>query len=86
MGGVTRAVESVSRSLGLSDRPRQQSGAASAPAPQPAARVGIDVPSTEEMDKSSRRRARRGARALLSEARLNPEEGVGKSTLGTGPM
>jgi hypothetical protein len=32
-------------------------------------------------DKSARRRARRGARALLSESRLNPEEGV--STLGS---
>jgi hypothetical protein len=33
-----------------------------------------------------RRRARRGARALLSEARLNPELGVGGQTLGSGPM
>jgi len=34
----------------------------------------------EAEDRSARRRARRGARALLSESRLNPEQGV--STLG----
>jgi hypothetical protein len=32
-------------------------------------------------DRAARRRARRGGRALLSESRLNPEEGV--STLGS---
>ena len=35
-------------------------------------------------DRSARRRARRGGRALLSESRLNPEEGV--STLGQSGM
>jgi len=35
---------------------------------------------------AARRRARRGGRALLSEQRLTPEQGVGQSTLGVGPM
>jgi hypothetical protein len=35
-------------------------------------------------DKAARRRARRGARALLSESRLNPEQGV--TTLGQSGM
>lgn len=34
----------------------------------------------------ARRRARRGGRALLSESRLNPEEGVGQQTLGSTGM
>lgn len=34
----------------------------------------------------ARRRARRGGRALLSEARLNPEQGVGQQTLGSTGM
>ena len=36
---------------------------------------------SKEEDKAARRRARRGGRAMLSESRLNPEQGV--STLGT---
>jgi hypothetical protein len=35
---------------------------------------------------AARRRARRGARALLSEQRLTPEQGIGSTTLGAGPM
>ena len=38
-----------------------------------------------EEDRAARRRARRGGRALLSEARLTPESGVGGQTLGSGP-
>jgi hypothetical protein len=34
----------------------------------------------DEEDKAARRRARRGGRSLLSESRLNPEQGV--TTLG----
>lgn len=34
----------------------------------------------------ARRRARRGGRALLSESRLSPEEGVGQQTLGSTGM
>ena len=43
------------------------------PSPQPAS-----TGKTE--DQAARRRARRSARALLSESRINPEEGI--STLG----
>lgn len=46
--------------------------------PQPAAKPAEQM--TAE-DKSARRRARRGGRSLLSDSRLNPEQGV--STLGT---
>jgi hypothetical protein len=54
------------------------------PAPAPKAEAApaekaADTGSTE--DRAARRRARRGGRALLSESRINPEEGV--STLGT---
>lgn len=55
-----------------------------APAPTPAAPApAAEKPMSQQAaeDKSARRRARRGARALLSESRLNPEEGV--STLGS---
>jgi len=86
MGGVTRAVEKAGQQLGIVKKVAQTGGAQIPEAPQPAARPGIDVPGVDEMDKASRRRARRGARALLSETRLNPEEGVGQSTLGSGPM
>lgn len=86
MGGtVGGTITRVGQQLGIIKKVAE-AGGAQLSAPQPAARAGIDVPSAEEMDKSSRRRARRGGRALLSEARLNPEEGVGQSTLGTGPM
>jgi hypothetical protein len=51
-------------------------------APQPAASKPAEQMAAE--DRSARRRARRGGRALLSESRLNPEEGV--STLGQSGM
>jgi hypothetical protein len=59
-----------------------------AAAPQPAARPGVDVPAQGRDEAAealaARRRARRGGRALLSEARLNPESGV--QTLGSSGM
>ena len=43
--------------------------------------------SSGERDETlARRRARRGGRALLSEARLSPEQGVGQQTLGSTGM
>lgn len=54
----------------------------SAPAPKAEAapaEKAADTGSAE--DRAARRRARRGGRALLSDSRLNPEEGV--STLGS---
>ena len=59
-------------------------GGGSAPAPAPKAEAAPEAKAADTggaEDRAARRRARRGARALLSESRLNPEEGV--STLGT---
>lgn len=63
-------------------------GGKSSPAPAPEPKPEPPQPAAEKPatqmaaeDKSARRRARRGARALLSESRLNPEQGV--TTLGT---
>lgn len=58
-------------------------------AEQPAAKEKAAVAAAAEVaetrgvaeDKSARRRARRGGRAMLSDTRLNPEQGV--STLGS---
>jgi hypothetical protein len=41
------------------------------------------VASVVNEERAARRRARRGGRALLSEARLSPESGVGGQTLGS---
>lgn len=77
MGG---AVKKVGQEIGVIRK--------AAVAESPAARAVEAVKSSGASDDSSatRRRARRGARALLSEARLNPELGVGGQTLGSGPM
>ena len=48
------------------------------PPPAPAAKPAEQMAAE---DKSARRRARRGGRSLLSDSRLNPEQGV--ATLGT---
>lgn len=72
MGGVTKALGLAKKSGVVSEVPQAQ--------PQPATPAKpADQMATE--DRAARRRARRGARALLSESRLNPEQGV--STLGT---
>ena len=59
-----------------------------APAPTPAPKPTQPAAKPESADMAegtaARRRARRGGRALLSESRLNPEEGV--STLGQSGM
>lgn len=57
---------------------RTRTPAPAAPAPAPAADKPMSQQAAE--DKSARRRARRGGRAMLSDTRLNPEQGV--STLG----
>ena len=59
----------------------KEAGAASAPAVTTAKSI------SQAADEAvlARRRARRGGRALLSEARLTPEAGVGQTTLGSGP-
>jgi hypothetical protein len=83
MGGVTRAVEKAGQQLGIVKKVAQTGGAQIPEAPQPAAKTAATA-----MDEAvaARRRARRGARALLSEQRLTPEQGMGSTTLGAGPM
>jgi hypothetical protein len=96
MGGVTRAVEKAGQqpgqALGISRRPSPQPAAPAAETKPGGAPLANDkMPTRPAADfvkdeQAAKRRSRRRGRALLSEARLNPEEGVGQSTLGTGPM
>ncbi len=92
MGGVTRAVEKAGQQLGIVKKVAQTGGAQIPEAPQPAAKTAATAPAAKTaataMDEAvaARRRARRGARALLSEQRLTPEQGIGSTTLGAGPM
>ena len=80
MGGVAGGIKSTfEKAFGKA----KESGVIKEVAPAPAAKA---VSSAIEEDRAARRRARRGGRALLSEARLSPEEGVGQQTLGAGPM
>lgn len=73
MGGT------VSKALGISS-----GGSAPQPA-QPAEEKTVSRVSETDMGDVVRRR-RRAARALLSDTRLNPEQGIGQSTLGVGQM
>ena len=81
MGGVTKK---VSQELGLSKKPT--------PSPTLNKMINEEVakmsPSSsgdsQAEDRAARRRARRGGRALLSEQRLNAEQGV--QTLGQAEM
>ena len=88
MGGVTRAVEKAGQQLGIVKKVAQTGGAQIPEAPS-APSTPVTPPTArqqEQVEQAARRRSRRGGRALLSDVRLNPEEGVGQSTLGTGPM
>lgn len=78
---ISKAVRQVTDATGVTER-RQTQQQASAVAPQPAA-APMDSTAAREAgeERAARRRVRRGGqRALLSEARINPEQGV--STLG----
>jgi hypothetical protein len=82
MGGtvgkvVKQVAKPVTKALGL-DRGSSPAPAAAATTPAPAAKAVRDE---VQETLAARRRARRGGRALLSEARLNPEGGV--DTLGS---
>ena len=70
MGGIMRSKPAQQPVETVKEMSEPAAKAAAKPADQMAAE-----------DKSARRRARRGGRALLSDSRLNPEQGV--STLGT---
>lgn len=73
MGAVTRLIKKpeVARQVQEVTKP-------AAPAEKP-------VSQQMDEDRAARRRARRGGRAMLSDARLNPEQGV-QSTLGQAGM
>lgn len=78
MGGtVSKALD---RALGKKDTP-----AFIKEAVEPVAKAQGEKPAaqTAAEDTAARRRARRGGRALLSEARIAPETGL-QQTLGTG--
>lgn len=81
---VTKPVVKVAQAAGVVDKPRAPAAAAvpaAAEAPMAAAKSAAAERKEEVV--STLRARRRGARALLSESRLNPELGV--QTLGSGP-
>lgn len=78
MGGVANSIQKVFK------KPEAQA-AAPTPAAAPAPATKTTAVAVDEA-LAARRRARRSARALLSEQRLTPEQGVGSTTLGAGPM
>ena len=67
---------------------KEKAPAQAAAAPQAATTLPAQKTASAAVDEAlaARRRARRSARALLSEQRLTPEQGVGSTTLGAGPM
>lgn len=85
---VTKPVVKVAQATGVVDKPRApaQAAAPAAAAAAPAAAMAKSAAAERKEEVVSTLRARRrGARALLSESRLNPETGL-NSTLGSGPM
>ena len=77
MGGVANAVK---KAIGKDGSP-----GAIQQAVEPIAKAQAEKPAAQAAaeDTAARRRARRGGRALLSEARIAPETGL-QQTLGTG--
>ena len=98
---VAKPITKVGQSLGIVKKPstpapaparQAEALAAQPPAAQPPAAAAPSAPAARAAEEAAtqaavtRRARRRGGRTLLSEARLNPELGVGQSTLGVGPM
>jgi hypothetical protein len=85
MSGVSKAVtkpfEKVGQSLGIIKEKQATSPAPLAEMAKMATGKSESAIKREEL--MARRRARRGGRALLSEARLSPESGAGGQTLGS---
>lgn len=86
MGGVVKVVEKglsvpgqVAKQIGIGGSSKGSAAAPAAPMAEPRA-AAMQVADEGSEERAARRRMRRGGRALLSEARLNPEQGV--STLG----
>jgi len=78
---VTSAVKKAGESVGLIKE--KQATAASPLAEMAKMATGKSESAIQREELMARRRARRGGRALLSEARLSPESGVGGQTLGS---
>lgn len=92
MGGVVQSAvkpiakltREVTDKVGVTEKRQAPQQQASAVAPQPAQpATGADMVAAREAgeEKAARRRSRRRGQGLLSEARVNPEQGI--STLGT---
>ena len=86
MGGVVKVVEKglsvpgqVAKQIGIGGSSKGSAAAPAAPMAETRA-AAMQTADAGAEDRAARRRMRRGGRALLSEARLNPEQGV--STLG----
>ena len=86
MGGVVKVVEKglsvpgqVAKQIGIGGSSKGSAAAPAAPTAEPRA-AAMQAADEGSEERAARRRMRRGGRALLSEARLNPEQGV--STLG----
>jgi len=82
--GIIKERPAVAQSP-LAEMAKAATSEAGAPAAAKAAAVGTAAAAQKE-EILARRRARRGGRALLSEARLNPEQGIGQQTLGSTGM
>jgi len=87
MSAVTKPVTSVVKKAGeaVGLIKEKQATAASPLAEMAKMATGKSESAIQREELMARRRARRGGRALLSEARLSPESGVGGQTLGSGP-
>ncbi len=87
MSAVTKPVTSVVKKAGeaVGLVKEKQATAASPLAEMAKMATGKSESAIQREELMARRRARRGGRALLSEARLSPESGVGGQTLGSGP-
>jgi hypothetical protein len=81
MGGAASTFKSMAKGVGLGMKAARSGGTLeiTPKAPTPPSPEVVEQRERAETD-LSRRRARRGGRALLSEARLAPEQGV--TTLG----
>jgi hypothetical protein len=88
MSAVTKPVTSVVKKAGeaITKPFKDKQETAASPLAEMAKMATGKSASAADETIAARRRARRGGRALLSEQRLTPEQGVGQSTLGVGQM
>lgn len=88
MGGAVKAatkpVVKVFQDIGFAPKPEQAKQMLQEAGQSSAASVASTAQRDQAEEIMAKRRARRAGRALLSDARLNPEQGL-QSTLGSGP-